>query len=127
VSTRFPYAPTQRRPIPAVVIELIHPSGQPAIASVSAYLDSGADTTVVPLPLLQRLGLTPLHTILAKGFGAAAAHVGVYQLRVLLPGVGDFLLNVIGHSDEPRVLVGRDILNRFRVTFDGPNQLTEFH
>jgi hypothetical protein len=25
------------------------------------------------------------------------------------------------------VLVGRDILNQFRITFDGPNQVPEFH
>jgi hypothetical protein len=31
------------------------------------------------------------------------------------------------HPDEDHVLLGRDILNQFRVTFDGPAKEVEFH
>jgi len=51
----------------------------------------------------------------------------VYRVRLIIPNVGAFTLPVLGHSTEPIVLIGRDILNQFRITFDGPNQVAEFH
>ena len=127
MSTRFPFSPTPQRPIPAVILELADPAGRVVISAVSAHLDTGALMTIVPLPLIQRLGVVPVNHLLAKGFGSAPARLDVYQIRLTIPGVGGFDIDVIGHAAEPYVLVGRDILNLFRITYDGPNQVTEFH
>jgi hypothetical protein len=127
MSTRFPFSPAKAPPIPAVVLDLSDPSGMATITFVSAHLDTGSDMTVVPLPLIQRLNLQPIGRAVAKGYGGLTANVDVFRVRLFIANFGTFTIPVLGHSAEPYILVGRDILNRFRVTFDGPNQVSEFH
>jgi hypothetical protein len=127
MSTRFPYSPVKRLPIPALVLDLSDPAGGSVITPVSAHLDTAADMTIVPLPLLRQLGIVPIGQLSAKGFGGVPSPISVYRVRLTIAGVGAFTLPVLGHSNEPHVLIGRDILNQFRITFDGPNQVTEFH
>jgi hypothetical protein len=127
MSVRFPYSPAKTPPVPAVVLSLASPDGSRVEPDVSAHLDTAADQTVVPLPILTRLGLQPFHTVTAYGFGGTPHPVGLYQVRLEIPGVVNLVLNALGHPNEPFVLVGRDVLNLFRVTLDGPNQVVEFH
>lgn len=123
MGTRFPYSPVKREPIPAAIIELHHPAGTAVLSPVSAHLDTAADMTVVPLPTLQRLGVTAHRQLAAKGFGGTLRPLDVFHVRIVIPGVGDFLREVLGYSAEPFVLIGRDILNRYRITFDKPNRV----
>jgi hypothetical protein len=127
MSARFPYSPAKRLPVPAVILDLSDPSGTVTIPAVSAHLDTGADQTVVPLALIRRLGVQPVGRAVAKGYGGLTAIVDVFEVSLLIPNLGIYPIQVLGHSAEPYVLVGRDILNLFRITFDGPNQVTEFH
>lgn len=127
MSARFPYSPAKRLPVPAIILDLSDPAGAVTISSVSAHLDTGADQTVVPLPLIQRLGVRPIGRAVAKGYGGLTATVDVFEVSLFIPNLGVYPLQVLGHSAEPYVLIGRDILNLFRITYDGPNQVTEFH
>lgn len=70
MSVRFPYSPTKNPPIPAVVVTLWSPDGLRSIDSVSAYLDTAADRSVVPLSLVQRLGLQPRGRVVGLGLGS---------------------------------------------------------
>lgn len=127
MAARFPYSPAQAPPIPAVVLDLVSPDGSQVVLDVPGHLDTAADCTIVPLPLVHRLGLQPFQQVTAYGFGSAGQTLGVYHLRLAIPGVGDVPVDAVGHSHEQYILVGRDVLNRFRVTFDGPNRVVEFH
>lgn len=127
MSRRFPYSPLKQPPVPAVICDLQDPAGTRVISPVSAHLDTCADMTIVPLPYLQQLGVAPYRQLGAQGFGGTPYTLGVYQIRLVIPNVGGFLLDVLGHSNEQYVLIGRDILNKFSITFDGPNHVTEFH
>ncbi len=127
MSARFPYSPAKIPPVPAVILDLCDPSGGGVISPVSAHLDTAADWSVVPLPLIRQLGVVPIGKVQGKGFGGVYATCDVYRDRFVIASVGDFTLRVVGHSDETFVLLGRDILNQFRITFDGPNQVAEFH
>jgi hypothetical protein len=127
MSTRFPYSPAKAPPVPAVILTLSSPDGSRTVSGVSAHLDTAADQTVVPLPILTQLGLQPFHFATAQGFGGTAYRLGLYQVGLDIPGVARLVLSVLGHSNEPFLLLGRDVLNLFRITFDGPNQSVEFH
>ena len=80
----------------------------------------------MPLPLIQRLGVKPVGRVAAKGYGGLRATVDLYEVSMFTANLGVFQLPVLGHSAEPFMLIGRDILNQFRITFDGPIQVTEF-
>lgn len=51
----------------------------------------------------------------------------VYAIDIEIPGLAIISTRAAGHPNEPFVLIGREILNLFRVTFDGPNNVVEFH
>jgi hypothetical protein len=127
MSARFPYSPARVPPVPAVVITLLSPDGSASIPAVSAHLDSAADLTVVPLPLIQRLGLQPLGQVTGRGLGSVGQRLDLYPVSFEIPGVAVLTITAASHPHEPFVLIGRDVLNLFRVTFDGPNQVVEFH
>jgi hypothetical protein len=127
MGVRFPYSPARTPPIPAVVLDLATPDGSRAVPDVSAHLDTAADRTVVPLALVHQLGLQPDRQLTAQGFGGAAYTLGVYRVRLAIAGLASVLVEALGHGNEPFVLVGRDVLNYWKVTFDGPNQVVEFH
>lgn len=127
MSARFPYSPARFPAIPAAVITLRSPDGSRAIPAVSAHIDTAADRTLVPLALIQQLGLQPLAPLTVTGLGTVAVLVDVYAIDIEIPGVAIISTRAISHPNEPFVLLGRDILNLFRVTFDGPNNVVEFH
>lgn len=127
MSARFPYSPARVPPVPAVVVTLLSPDGSRAIPRVSAHLDTAADQTVVPTALLHQLGLRPVGRLSARGFGGGLHAIDVYDLGIDVFGVGTIPIRALSHPAEPFVLIGRDILNQFRVTVDGPNQVVEFH
>lgn len=125
--TTVAYSKAKVPPIPAVALVLQTPDGSRTAPGLLGYLDTAADCTVIPLDVLHQLGLAPIRQVAAHGFGAAPIRLDVYEVRLQIAGVIDFIVNAIGHSAEPYVLVGRDVLNQLRITFDGPNSVTEFH
>ena len=127
MSTQFTYSAARTPPIPAATVVLASPDGHSTLSDIPAQFDTAADRTVVPLTYLQHLGLPPVRRINAHGFGETIMSVGVFRIQFELPGVTRQLVEVVGLSGEEYVLIGRDILNQFRITFDGPNQSVEFH
>lgn len=81
----------------------------------------------MPLSLLQQLGLSPLRQLTVHSLGSVTQLVNVYEIDIEIPGVTIISTKAFTHPDERFMLIGRDILNLFRVTFDGPNGVVEFH
>ena len=137
MSVRFPYSSARTPPIPAVIVTLSAPGGGNSIPAVSAHLDTAADRSVVArhlsacdgraAALARLLGVQPTGRVTASGFGGTSLVVPVCRVAIDIPGVGRVEADALAHPSEPFVLIGRDILNLFRVTFDGPNQVVEFH
>jgi hypothetical protein len=126
MSARFPYSPARTPPIPAVVLTLSSPDGSRSVPAVSAHIDTAADVTLVPLTLTQQLALSPLGQLTARGLGGAAHVMDVYEVVAEIPGVAVLTIRAVSHPNERFMLLGRDVLQLFRVTFDGPNQVVEF-
>jgi hypothetical protein len=127
MTTRFHYSLVKKPPIPVVILDLVTPDGAALIPGLTGHLDTAADVTVIPLPYIGQLGLQPVGQLSAQGFGGHPYLLGVYQVRVEIHGVGGILVDAVGHTSEKFVLVGRDVLRYYRVTFDGPAGVTEFH
>ena len=123
--TRYRYNQQVAPPAPFVHVTLARPVGDDAIADLPAQLDTAADRTVIPLRLIERLGLVPLEDVPVLGFGGVITNVRAFLVLVSLRGEDSIALRVLGSNDEPHILLGRDILNRYRVMLDGPKLLLE--
>ena len=83
-------------------------------------MDSGADRTVIPMALVEELTLPQAGVIEVAGLNQAASMMPVYVVQI---GIGDLpavVADVVGAVGEQYVLLGRDVLNGYRVTLDGP-------
>ncbi|MDR7555588.1 MAG: hypothetical protein QN157_08280 [Armatimonadota bacterium] len=93
------------------------PRAEPATA-VAALVDSGADVTVLPDGLPQALRLPQVGEVTVRGV-AGTARVPVFAAEVEVAG-GRRIAEVVGVGGE--VLLGRDLLNQWVVTLDGPRR-----
>jgi predicted aspartyl protease len=95
--------------------------------AVPAQLDTAADRTVIPGSLISELGLVPIDELPIIGFGGQLLHVRTYLIELTIRDLVPVQVEAVGHSDEPYVLLGRDVLNQHLITLDGPHLAVEVH
>ncbi len=117
------YSPTSLPRMAAVLYNLPQTKSKPV---TDAIPDTGADVTCLPVEDCQDLDLFlfPYYSGISHPFGGARHSVIFYGARVEVNG------RVYNAIVEPVVererLVGRDVLNQVKVTFDGPSRITTF-
>jgi len=116
----FPYSPGRNPPAPMINIGITNPETRSTATEVF-LLDSGADITCLKEELLEKLSLEYC------GYVKVRSATGEQILRtaavLLQTPVGDYeLIDVTIASTVKINLLGRDLLNKWKVTLDGPNQ-----
>jgi hypothetical protein len=122
---RYAYLSQLDPPAPFVNIVLRNPANGVELSNLPAQLDCAADRTVVPESLVKSLGLPQVGTIRIGGFGGATFTVPVYPVLLGLHDLPVQSFKVATHSEESWVLLGRDVLNAYRILLDGPQQALE--
>jgi predicted aspartyl protease len=84
---------------------------------LAALVDTGADVTLVPLAVAQRLRLPNVDRSVLEGVGGRTVTVTVHAATIQLPGLRT-LAPVISYGHE--ALIGRDLLARLALRLDGP-------
>jgi predicted aspartyl protease len=87
---------------------------------LQGILDSGADQTTMPSVTAEAMNLRRISDAAVAGFDRQWRERPVYLVDVAFGDLTFEAVAVIG-MPEPRVLIGRDILNELLVTLDGPN------
>jgi hypothetical protein len=130
VRVRLPYrrASPIHRPYPALEVEIRGIGGR--TQRLLARIDTGADTTIVPEAVLYLVAAATDGALLeCVGYDGASANVELYRLQeltVLHPEWPDGIprsfqdLEVGSSPRFPDVLLGRDVLDHWRITLDGP-------
>jgi predicted aspartyl protease len=80
-------------------------------------VDTGADCTLVPAPVVRRLGLPQVDVIGVTGVGGGKKQATVHAAFVEFGGVR-LLARIVAFVDE--AILGRDVLNQTIVQLDGP-------
>jgi gag-polyprotein putative aspartyl protease len=95
------------------------------VHDLPAQVDPAADRTVIPGGLVDRLGLEFVDMIEVAGLGGSAFTVPAYLVELTIRSLSPHQVVAVAHDDEPYVLLGRDILNRYRLVLDGPGLALE--
>jgi hypothetical protein len=122
---RYNYNPQLQPPAPFVFVTLRHPLTGAEVRDCPVQLDPAADRTVLPLSVVQTLALPAIGDLPIGGVGGT---VEVMPLHAVLLGVHTFpprLIEAVAHASEQWVLLGRDVLNEYRVVLDGPQPALE--
>ena len=96
-----------------------------AYGPIPAFVDTGADATIVPIAIVRQLraGVVTLKTV--RGYTGGRRTVRTYLVDIevgpfTLPGV-----EIVGDDATDEILLGRDVLNRLRLLLDGPGRRTQ--
>jgi hypothetical protein len=124
---RYAYNTQLQPPAPFVLVTLRHPRSGVEQRDLPAELDSAADRTLVPSAIVQSLALDFTGSITIGGVGGTLSQVAVYLVQLGIHTFPPRLVEVVAHPDEPWVLLGRDVLNAYRVVLDGPGLFLEIN
>jgi len=89
-----------------------------AAERMSARLDTGADMSALPETTVRTLHLLRRSEAWFKGYDNVWTRRPTYYVGI---NVGKYCIPIVQVTSSPRadVLLGRDVLNRFHVTFNG--------
>ena len=118
--TRYLYNRQVRPPAPFVYVSSRCPDSGQAMDNVPAQIDTAADRTVIPGSLVDLLQLVPLDEFRVTGLGGQETFLSTYAVDPTFHTPAPQYVEVFAHDNEPYILLGRDVLNRHRLLFDGP-------
>jgi hypothetical protein len=123
----FPYDNTYSPTALPRMTAVLHNFPQTKSKTVTdAIPDTGADVTCLPLDDCQDLDLFlfPYYSGVSHPFGGVRRLVTFYGAKMEVDGTA--YNAIVEPSAERERLIGREVLNQTRVTFDGPSRVTTF-
>ncbi|MDE2940675.1 MAG: hypothetical protein OXR67_17415 [Chloroflexota bacterium] len=88
---------------------------------VPALLDSASDVTIVPQEILAMLGVEAVDSALSEGVFGPLQTGDVFKVFIAVQQYAPEDFRVLGWRGR-FALLGRDVLNQYHITLDGPNQ-----
>jgi hypothetical protein len=122
---RYNYNRQLTPPAPFVHVRAAAPASGKAVEQIAAQLDSAADRSVIPGSVVEALQLPQLDELRALGFGGHLVSVPTFLVQLTVRSCTPITVGAFASREEPYVLLGRDVLNHFRVLLDGPNLVLE--
>jgi predicted aspartyl protease len=119
-TARFRYFSGPTPPAPFVQISAAAPGLPSGIPLQLAQLDTGAFKTVIPLRLATDLGLLKVRELRAEGLDGAVVVLPSFLIELMIKELSAVVIEVLASEGEPYILLGRDVLNRYLITLDGP-------
>lgn len=106
-------------PAPALIVEF---KWMGRSESLFALIDTGADAIFIPEGIVKNLDLCPIRKRPVQGVGKGYAYR--YAVDISFSGFSSPKMPVLELPDPSLQfpIIGRDIMNRFIVKLDGPNQ-----
>lgn len=92
---------------------------------ISAFVDSGADGTMLPYDVLQAIGAEYEDTVLLRGIGGGTQRLDRYTVRIHIGSHAVQSVSAVAMRADSESIVGRDVLNSLIVTLNGLAWVTE--
>lgn len=123
---RFGYHLDHEPPAPVAPVEFCNPVTGASI-TVFCQIDTGADMCCLPVSIIEYLGETEYDCFPLEGVGAKASDARFHILDVKFCGrsLCELQVGELPGQGCQDPLLGRDVLNQFVVTLNGPELLGE--
>jgi hypothetical protein len=122
---RYPYVEYGAFPAPFVHVSLRCPQTGSRAEELPAQIDTGSDRTILPGPIVRALGLAQIGTMSVAAFGNHVSTVPTFAVEIIVRSQDPVLLKAIASEGEGLIILGRDVLNRYRILLDGPASALE--
>lgn len=111
----------------APVLEILvdgYDDAKPSV-SVLAFLDSGADGTMLPRNILDQIGAEFEDSVMLRGTAGGVQRTDRFTVRIGIGGQEVHAISAVAMPNNSEPIIGRDILNHFAITLNGPAATTE--
>jgi len=122
---RYGYNTQYTPPTPLVHVTVRRPDLTKEVPDFPAQVDTAADRTVVPQHIADDLALPQAGQIALVGLGGHLTTTSLFLVQVEVRQLSPLLVVVAASADEPLILLGRDVLNQFKILLDGPGLVLE--
>ena len=122
---RYNYLTQLKPSAPFIYVTIKNPMTGAEQKDVPAQLDVAADRTVLPANLAQALALPQIGTIPIGGVGGIIQTMPCYPVHLAIHDLPGQTIEVVASAGESWILLGRDVLNAYRLVLDGPQLVLE--
>jgi len=92
---------------------------------VLALLDSGASITLIPQSIIEEIQPSIVDVPVRFGFTGGEVESLLYALKIRIPKVGTWYVEVVGYAGLSYALIGRDVLNKSSLFLKGRSKIFE--
>jgi hypothetical protein len=124
---RFRYVDHLQPPAPFLIVSLRCEATGTQVDGQAAIIDPAADRTIFPETLVRTLGLVADGMLHFQGFTSAVVELPVYMVELRIHDFPPLSIRVALGEREPFIILGRDVLNAYRILLDGPQQIVDIH
>lgn len=119
----FEYDTNQSPAMPVVDVIISNLDTNESIET-QAIVDSGSDASMIPYNLLKKINARQGYRRRINDVSGISRFVSTFPIRI---GVAGRTFRIIGLADKQNrpMLLGRDVMNYFRITLDGLANMTE--
>lgn len=121
----FEYSAAYQPAMPVCQIRLGPAGGTTETEPLEALIDTGADLTIVPTRVLREIGAKRVSRGQARSVWGDTRSVDVFAVALSVGNLRLRALRVVGDDHGDEIILGRTVLNRLRITLDGPAAMTE--
>lgn len=114
-------------PAPCLEIQLATPGEAPAYGPVLAFLDTGADGSLVPYAVLDQIGATLIDETRIRSHWGEWRRAEVYTVDIAVADLHFPAVEVVGDDQSDEVILGRNFLNWLHLELDGPKLRVTIH
>jgi predicted aspartyl protease len=114
---------TPSAPFVDVVVDGYDPDK--ASVTISAFVDSGADGTMLPHDILLAVGAEYADTVMLRGTAGGVQRLDRYTVRIRVGEREVHSIASVAMAAGSEPLIGRDVLNQLIVTLNGLAEMTE--
>ncbi|MEA3340548.1 MAG: retroviral-like aspartic protease family protein [Chloroflexota bacterium] len=115
------YVPTA----PVVEIRLGAPGTEAKSGLLKAFVDTGADVTLIPMKHLRRNGAKKVDQATLRSQWGERRMVALYAVATEINQHHFNAIRAVGDEIGDEVILGRNLLNRLRLLLDGPASVVE--
>lgn len=116
----YPHDTTYPWPFPRLPVRIRAVESNVATKVIPAYLDTGADATLVPLTYLKMLQAEAVQTVRLRSHWGEARSVTLYLIDLEIAGQLLPEIEVVADKFTDEVLLGRNVLDKLILLLDGP-------
>lgn len=121
----YPYSSEYSPAAPVVEIRLGAPGTSPRLGPLEALVDTGADSTLIPIEYLKRIEARKVDRATLRSQWGERRSVSLYAVAMEIGHKHFSATWIIGDEIGDEVILGRNVLNRLRLLLDGQAAMTE--